>query len=103
FSYLLCTPNSQARLAHFARRGTSGDMGPSTTVAFSFPVDALECVSQYYRKKEAADRWHIVRSFAKSQRLSAQVCQKHQDVFTVKGYPRSYLFVNAGTKPSLEE
>ncbi|CAJ1462143.1 unnamed protein product [Effrenium voratum] len=91
------------RIRSMTAVASGGDMGPSTTVAFSFPVDALECVSQYYRKKEAADRWHIVRSFAKSQRLSAQVCQKHQDVFTVKGYPRSYLFVNAGTKPSLEE
>ncbi|CAJ1407607.1 unnamed protein product [Effrenium voratum] len=76
------------RIRSMTAVASGGDMGPSTTVAFSFPVDALECVSQYYRKKEAADRWHIVRSFAKSQRLSAQVCQKHQDVFTVKGYPR---------------
>jgi len=74
-----------------------------TTVAFIFSHAALDIVSAHHRKKEAEDRWHVVRHFARSQRLPRQACSKHKDIFEVKTFPRSYLFTHAGHKPRLED
>lgn len=95
---------SQTAVASLRENGWGqGDSGPSTTVAFIFPDTVLELVSKHFREQEAEQRWHIVRHFAKMQRLSLQVCSKHQEVFRVLAFPRSYLFVNAGTKPEFED
>lgn len=95
---------TQSAVASLRNTATSeGSGGPSTTVAFIFPESILEFVSKHFREKEAENRWHIVRHFAKQQRLSVQVCSKHQEVFQVMAFPRSYLFINAGSKPPLEE
>eukprot|EP00913_Durusdinium_trenchii_P003051 g2820.t1 len=95
---------TQSAVASLRNTATSeGSGGPSTTVAFIFPESILEFVSKHFREKEAENRWHIVRHFAKQQRLSVQVCSKHQEVFQVMAFPRIYLFINAGSKPPLEE
>jgi len=74
-----------------------------TTVAFIFSPAALAIVSEHHRVKEAEDRAHIVRYFARTLRLSRQVCAKYKDIFEVKTFPRSYLFTHAGHKPRLED
>lgn len=95
---------SQTAVASLRENGWGqGESGPSTTVAFIFPESVLDMVAKHFRDQEADHRWHIVRHFAKMQRLSEQVCFKHQDIFSVMAFPRSYLFVNAGSKPPLEE
>eukprot|EP00435_Cladocopium_sp_Y103_P056168 s406_g18.t2 len=95
---------SQTAVASLRENGWGqGEAGPSTTVAFIFPDTVLELVSKHYREQEAEHRWHIVRHFAKTQRLSLQACSKHQEIFRVLAFPRSYLFVNAGSKPDLED
>jgi len=99
----LLRPADQRMRSRTAKAAGGVDASP-TASCLIFPIEALEIVSKHYRAIEARERWQLVGEFfAKSLRVSPQVCAKHQQIFDVQDFPRSHVFFQAGSKPKLED
>lgn len=78
------------------------DASPSAVVII-VPHEGLQIVSKHYRALEAKDRWQLVGVFfAKTQRISPQVCAKYEDEFEVETYEKGHVFFQDSTTPTLE-
>eukprot|EP00930_Biecheleria_cincta_P104521 TRINITY_DN9687_c0_g1_i4.p1 TRINITY_DN9687_c0_g1~~TRINITY_DN9687_c0_g1_i4.p1 ORF type:complete len:856 (-),score=154.89 TRINITY_DN9687_c0_g1_i4:85-2652(-) len=75
----------------------------SRTAMAAMGEEGLQIVSKHYRSLEAKDRWQLVGVFfAKTQRISPQVCAKYEDEFEVDTYEKGHVFFQDGTTPNLD-